>query len=404
MPPTSRSKTKAKKEAAVLTANTMDAIAEYIQKAQVNKIIVMTGAGISTAAGIPDFRSKDTGLYDNLQRFDLPYAEAIFDIDYFEERPEPFYALAKELFPGKYFPTKTHYFIRLLHEKNKLLRNFTQNIDTLERISGLDGDMVIEAHGSFASASCIECDASADMDEVKRHILDSNVPRCDACKGLVKPDITFFGQSLPKRFFKRLTDFDDADLLIVIGTSLQVQPFASLIDNVPDHVPRLLINKDKAGEHQTPHHGFDFKWKYGKKRDALFLGDCDQGCEKLAELLGWKDELNRLHSKGNEKLKAQWDAEKLAEELNEKAKIKDEEDEKANTKEEAAVEEPEPKKKEDAEEEDKKADAKDTKDTEKDTEKRTPDKDQVAKKDEIDALAEELEKRLNLPSNEGVSN
>jgi NAD-dependent SIR2 family protein deacetylase len=62
----------------------------------------MTGAGTSTAAGIPDFRSPKTGLYSNLQKYELPYAEAIFDIDYFHERPEPFFTLAKELYPGRF--------------------------------------------------------------------------------------------------------------------------------------------------------------------------------------------------------------------------------------------------------------------------------------------------------------
>ncbi|KAI8096864.1 DHS-like NAD/FAD-binding domain-containing protein [Halteromyces radiatus] len=346
--PGTRSKTNAKVIASKLEDATIESIAKYIQQNKVKNIVVMTGAGISTAAGIPDFRSKNTGLYDNLQKFDLPYAEAIFDIDYFQERPEPFYALAKELYPGKYLPTKTHYFIRLLHDKNMLLRNFTQNIDTLERICGLDEDRIVEAHGSFASASCIQCDEKADMEEIRSQILLSKIPRCLACKSLIKPDITFFGESLPKRFFKRLVDFDEADLLIVIGTSLQVQPFAALIDNVPEHTPRLLINKDLAGVHHSPHHGFDFKWKYGKKRDSVYLGDCDEGIEKLAELLGWKNELDRLYEKETKKLKERWATEKVLEQEQEELEKLELTEEK-------------------------------------------PDK-------EIDQLAEELEKRLKVPS------
>lgn len=109
-----------------------------------------TGAGISTSAGIPDFRSPDTGLYANLARLDLPYAEAVFDISYFRNNPLPFYTLAQELFPGKYRPTITHSFIKLLHDKDLLLKLFTQNIDCLELEAGLPEDMVVEAHGSFA--------------------------------------------------------------------------------------------------------------------------------------------------------------------------------------------------------------------------------------------------------------
>ncbi|RUS12426.1 DHS-like NAD/FAD-binding domain-containing protein, partial [Endogone sp. FLAS-F59071] len=127
-------------------------------------IIVMTGAGISTAAGIPDFRTPGTGLYDNLQKYKLPYPEAIFTILLRREckNPEPFYAVAKQLYPGKLFPTKTHYFILLLHSKNLLLRNFTLNIDTLERIAGIPEDILVEAHGSFASAKCVICHKKAD--------------------------------------------------------------------------------------------------------------------------------------------------------------------------------------------------------------------------------------------------
>jgi NAD+-dependent protein deacetylase SIR2 len=109
-----------------------------------------TGAGISTSAGIPDFRSPDTGLYANLSRLNLPYAEAVFDISYFRNNPLPFYTLAQELYPGKYRPTITHSFITLLHKKGLLLKLFTQNIDCLEREAGVPDELIVEAHGSFA--------------------------------------------------------------------------------------------------------------------------------------------------------------------------------------------------------------------------------------------------------------
>ncbi|KAG0755956.1 hypothetical protein G6F57_002048 [Rhizopus arrhizus] len=290
----------------ILQKADLESIAKYIREKEVKNVIVMTGAGISTAAGIPDFRSKETGLYHNLQRFNLPYAEAVFDIDYFKETPEPFYALAKELYPGRYLPTKTHYFIKLLQEKGLLLRNFTQNIDTLERMTGLDEEYIVEAHGSFATASCIECKTKASSDMVRKHSLAGKVPRCEDCKGLIKPDITFFGESLPKRFHDHLSDYEKADLLIVIGTSLQVQPFASLIDDVADTVPRLLINRELVGCYRSRISGFDFRWKYGLNRDASYLGSCDEGIEKLVNLLGWDKELDQMYIKGHKKLKSIW--------------------------------------------------------------------------------------------------
>ena len=77
-------------------------------------IIVMTGAGLSTSAGIPDFRTPGTGLYDNLEKYGLPEPQAIFSIDYLRTNPKPFFVLAKELFPGVHAPTLSHYFVALL--------------------------------------------------------------------------------------------------------------------------------------------------------------------------------------------------------------------------------------------------------------------------------------------------
>ena len=123
----------------VLSSFDLDGVAAAIRAGQCRNVIVMAGAGISVSAGIPDFRTPGTGLYDNLAKYNLPEPTAVFDINFFKENPAPFYQLAKELFPGQYQPTPTHNFIRLLHNHGLLLRCFTQNIDSLEAEAGKRG-------------------------------------------------------------------------------------------------------------------------------------------------------------------------------------------------------------------------------------------------------------------------
>lgn len=180
-------------------APTIEAVAKLLASDQIRKVVVLAGAGISTASGIPDFRSPDTGLYANLAKYQLPYPEAIFEIGYFQTKPQPFFQLAKELYPGNFAPTLTHYFLRLLDEKGKLLRVFTQNIDTLERLAGLSADKIVEAHGSFATSRCLRCKKEVDPQWIKDLCMKGEVAYCpektcqkrssDGRGGLVKPDI-----------------------------------------------------------------------------------------------------------------------------------------------------------------------------------------------------------------------
>ena len=314
----------------ILSNPSLEAVAEYIKSKNIRNIICMVGAGISTAAGIPDFRSPGTGLYDNLRKYKLPYPEAIFDISYFRRNPDPFYLLARELYPGNFRPTPSHMFIKLLMDKGLLLRCYTQNIDTLERIAGIKEELLVEAHGSFASAQCVGkmltvsdgyrdrdessgtsdsedddihfnrhqplgCGKKYDQEEIREKIINGQKPLC-SCGGLIKPSIVFFGENLPTRFFSLLSDdFAKCDLLIVMGTSLTVHPFASLIDMPGPSVPRLLINNDLVGVDHSPSSGFDFEGKHQKiRRDAFYQGSSDDGVFKLACLLGMRQDLDDL--------------------------------------------------------------------------------------------------------------
>ena len=122
-----------------------------------------------------------------------------------------------------------------------------------------------------------------------KQAVDAGTPLRCACGALVKPGIVFFGEPLPRRFFNLAQrDFPQCDLLLVMGTSLVVQPFASLIGAVSPDTPRLLINREKVAQGAD---GRRFNFEAGNYRDVFLGGNCDDGCEKLASMLGWEAEL-----------------------------------------------------------------------------------------------------------------
>lgn len=192
--------------------------------------------------------------------------------------------LAKELWPGlKHSPTLTHSFISLLHKKQVLLRNYSQNIDGLEYLAELPSEKLVECHGHFRTASCIEC-GQADENCRETILTTDNVPTCESCGGHVKPDIVFFGEDLPHKFHTALPrDMKQADLLLIMGTSLQVAP-VSLIPNWVN-CKRVLLNRERVGN------------IHEKRGDLVFEGDCDDAVVMLADLLGWKEELFELNKK-----------------------------------------------------------------------------------------------------------
>lgn len=276
-----------------------------IRSGEWNRICVMAGAGISVSAGIPDFRSKD-GLYERFKKeYGMTNPQLVFDISYFKKHPEVFCARGMEMCPGKFKPTKTHYFLKLLELKGILQRVYTQNIDTLEKQAGLPDEKMVYAHGSFADCHCIECGKQVKLADWRTAIENEEIPRCgghlfsldgkqDTCTGLVKPDIVFFGEDLPSRFAEmRKPDFKECDCLIVLGTSLQVSPFNSLIQNPKEHVPRVLINNEKVGTSKEIWGGFRFDHEENY-RDLFLNGSCDATIEEMAQELGWKSELDIL--------------------------------------------------------------------------------------------------------------
>ncbi|XP_066540382.1 NAD-dependent protein deacetylase sirtuin-3 [Hoplias malabaricus] len=263
----------------------LETVGRLIKLGRLQNIVVVAGAGISTASGIPDFRTPGTGLYANLEKYNVPYPEAVFNIDFFSDDPRPFFSLAKELYPGRHRPNYIHYFIRVLHQKGLLLRMYTQNIDGLEKMCGIPDDKLVEAHGSFATAACHLCYTQFPAEEAKEAIMNDSVPTCSFCSATVKPNVVFFGEDLPEKYFQHAQDFPRADLLMIMGTSLQIEPFASLVNTVKSKVLRLLLNRHAVGQ---------FESKPLRKGDYMELGDLVDSVRKLAEILGWHTEIQDL--------------------------------------------------------------------------------------------------------------
>jgi NAD-dependent deacetylase len=188
--------------------------------------VALTGAGVSTLSGIRDFRGKN-GLYKDMD------AEKIFDIDYFDRDPSFYYKAAGSFIYNIHEreASLVHTTLGALESKGFLKAVITQNIDLLHQKGG--SRRVIEIHGSPALHYCRRCGESAEtvmaFDEVAALVKAGGVPRCAQCGSVLKPGITFFGESLP---VKALTDAEaearQADLMLVLGTSLTVYPAASI--------------------------------------------------------------------------------------------------------------------------------------------------------------------------------
>ena len=201
-------------------------LAERIRKAR--SLVVLTGAGISTEAGLPDFRGPKglytTGHYD---------ADRVFEIDYFKMQPRMFFEFSLDLMKQieQVTPTFTHRFLAALEREDLLECIITQNIDTIHQIAG--SRRVLEIHGSYWSGRCMRCGAresSLDLgwwqSQMQRDPA-TPVVYCETCEGVFKPDVVFFGENV-----HRLDEAQDlaaqCDLMLVLGSSLAVYPAAML--------------------------------------------------------------------------------------------------------------------------------------------------------------------------------
>lgn len=264
--------------------------ADIITSMPHTNVVAVVGAGISTPSGIPDFRSKGSGLYDNLEEYNLKNATDIFDLYFFRKNPSPFFRLAKYLYPGNYQPNYVHYFLKVLSDKKKLLRIYTQNIDGLEYLAGIPDTEIVAAHGSFNSATCMKCRESYDGELIKSDVMSDIIPICrnDWCNGVVKPDIVFFGENLPEQFFQWESDLKNSHLLIVLGTSLEVFPVAGVVYGAPTKLPRVLFNREVVAP-------FNGGWET-RKTDAAYEGDVVEGIRELTDRLQWISDVDKYIS------------------------------------------------------------------------------------------------------------
>ena len=186
-------------------------------------IVFFGGAGVSTESGIPDFRSVD-GLYNQSYRYP---PETIISHSFFEANPEEFYRFYKDrMLYLDAQPNPAHRKLAELERAGKLRAVITQNIDGLHQAAG--SRKVLELHGSVHRNYCMKCHRFFDADYVKHA---AGVPRCDACGGVVKPDVVLYEESLDGQVLRQaVEDIRDADMLIIGGTSLVVYPAAGLVN------------------------------------------------------------------------------------------------------------------------------------------------------------------------------
>ena len=185
--------------------------------------VALTGAGISVPSGIPDFRTPGTGIWENVDPMKVAH------IDAFRSDPARFWSFYRPRLHslGGIDPNPAHEALAELERRGLLQAVVTQNIDMLHTRAG--SERVIEVHGSIRSASCQTCDASYELAAVEALFDEEGIAVCAACTSLVKPDVVLFGELLPAEAMAEAeTLASEADLLLCVGSSLEVYPVAGL--------------------------------------------------------------------------------------------------------------------------------------------------------------------------------
>jgi len=222
----------------MLDRQTLDAkgCADLIRRSE--RIVTLTGAGVSTAAGIPDFRGPK-GLYVT-RRYD---PDTIFEISAFHRDPGPFYEFTRDFLGVIHSiePTSTHRFLAELETAGKMAAVVTQNIDSLHQKAG--SRKVISVHGDYWTSHCLDCSREFDMAYLEEAVREVEVPRC-LCGGVIKPDIVFYGEAV-RDLERAAVAVASSDLLLVLGSTLLVYPAAFLPEHACGDV--VVVNRGEVG-------------------------------------------------------------------------------------------------------------------------------------------------------------
>jgi NAD-dependent deacetylase len=202
--------------------NDIEKLQELIDNS--NYIVFFGGAGVSTESGIKDFRGKN-GLYKEKNKYSIYPPEYLLSNSCLMDEPELFFNYYKEKMDARSIkPNITHKYLKKLEDLGKLKAVVTQNIDGLHQKAGSKN--VLEVHGTTYKCHCMKCNKEYSGDVI---FTSTGIPKCD-CGGTIRPNVVLYGEMLPEDFDKAIKEISKADLLIVAGTSLTVQPASSLIN------------------------------------------------------------------------------------------------------------------------------------------------------------------------------
>jgi NAD-dependent deacetylase len=210
-------------------------LAELLRESE--RAVVLTGAGISVPSGIPDFRSPGTGLWEKVNPMEVAHIEA------FRRDPDRFWGFYGDRFTSLHDrrPNRAHEVVAELEQRGLVQGVVTQNVDRLHRLAGTR--RLVEVHGSIEWSVCLECGGKVGLEQVLELLAQApGAPECEACIQPLKPDVVLFGELLPEAAMAEAQALaEQADLMLAVGSSLEVFPVAGLPQVTLEHGGRLAL-------------------------------------------------------------------------------------------------------------------------------------------------------------------